>query len=66
MKRGRHDRRNDYADLGEFERKARKNKRLRKEGVQEQYPAAKGYYTTDESEFDDFLDDMEFSDRTND
>lgn len=65
MKRGRHDRRNDYADLGEFERKARKNKRLRKDGAQGYHPAAKGYHAMDESELDDFLDDMEFSDRTN-
>lgn len=65
MKRGRHNRRNDYADLGEFERKARKNKRLRKDDAQEYHPAAKGFHVMDEAELDEFLDDMEFSDRTN-
>ena len=64
MKRGRHhDRRHDYADMGEFERKARKNKRLRKDDGY--HPAPNGYNVMTESELEEFLDDIEYNDRTN-
>jgi len=63
MKRGRHDRKHDHADLGEFERKARKNKNGKRYLNQDEEMEFQSWMNrpsnSDDSDFDDFQSDIE-------
>ena len=63
MKRGRHDRKHDHADLGEFERKARKNKNGKRYLNQDEEMEFQSWMNrpsnSDDSDFDDLQGDTE-------
>lgn len=64
MKRGRHDRKHDHADLGEFERKARKNKNGKRHLNEDEELEFQSWMNRpsdwiDDSDFGDFPSDVE-------